>query len=92
MYIDSTHLFEVVISSILFSNNLRPSGAIAPRLSNTFLDVPLILIEVQIEGQKLDDKQLVEWDIVTDIVVPDTDIYIDDAKKVFQGEGRIPEL
>jgi hypothetical protein len=60
MYIGSIHLLEVVISSILFSSNLRPSGARAPRLSNTFLDVPLILIEVQIQGQKLDDKQLVE--------------------------------
>ena len=83
MYIGFAHLFEVVISSILFSNDLRPSGGIAPRLSNTFLDVPLKLREVQIEGQKLDDKELVE----SDIVVPDTDISIDEAKKVFQGEG-----
>jgi hypothetical protein len=80
MYIGSTtHLLEEVISSILFSNDLRPSGAIASRS---------ILTEVQIEGQKLDDKELVEsdivTDIVTDIVIPDTDISIDEAKKVFQ--------
>jgi PspA-Associated protein len=40
------------------------------------------------EGQKLDDKELVE----SDIIVPDTDTSIDEAKKVFQGEGIIPEL
>jgi hypothetical protein len=45
---------------------MRPSGAIAPRLT---------LIEVQIEVQKLDDKELVESGIVTDIVIPDTYFY-----------------
>ena len=40
------------------------------------------------EGQKLEDKELVE----SDIIVPDTDISIDEAKKVFQGEGIIPEI
>jgi len=40
------------------------------------------------EGQKLNDKELVE----SEIIVPDTDISIDEAKKVFQGEGIIPEL
>ena len=40
------------------------------------------------EGQKLEDKELVE----SDIIVPDTDISIDEAKKVFQGQGVIPEI
>ena len=40
------------------------------------------------EGQKLEDKELVE----SDIIVPDTDISIDEAKKVFQGQGVILEI
>jgi hypothetical protein len=40
------------------------------------------------KGQKLEDKELVE----SDIIVPDTDISIDEAKKVFQGQGVIPEI
>ena len=47
-----------------------------------------IVQTITLEGQKLDDKKLVE----SDIIVPDTDISIDEAKKVFQGEGIIPEL
>jgi hypothetical protein len=40
------------------------------------------------KGQKLEDKELVE----SDIIVPDTDIPIDEAKKVFQGQGVILEI
>jgi hypothetical protein len=40
------------------------------------------------KGRKLEDKELVE----SDIIVPDTDISIDEAKKVFQGQGVIPEI
>jgi hypothetical protein len=40
------------------------------------------------KGQKLDDKELVE----SDVIVPDSDISLEDAKKVFKGEGIIPDL
>jgi hypothetical protein len=40
------------------------------------------------EGQKLDDKEIVE----SDIIVPDSVISVNEAKKVFQGEGIIPDL
>jgi hypothetical protein len=43
---------------------------------------------IKSKGQKLEDKELIE----SDIIVPDTDISIDEAKKVFQGEGIIPEI
>jgi len=43
---------------------------------------------IKSKGQKLEDKELVE----SDIIVPDTDISLDEAKKVFQGEGIIPEI
>ncbi len=43
---------------------------------------------IKSKGQRLEDKELVE----SDIIVPDTDISIDEAKKVFQGEGIIPEI
>ncbi len=39
------------------------------------------------EGQRLDDKEIVE----SHIIVPDSDISIDEAKKVFKGEGIIPD-
>jgi hypothetical protein len=39
------------------------------------------------KGQRLDDKEIVE----SDIIVPDSDISIDEAKKVFKGEGIIPD-
>ena len=47
-----------------------------------------IVQTIKSEGKKLEDKELVE----SDIIVPDTDISIDEAKKVFQGEGIIPEI
>jgi hypothetical protein len=47
-----------------------------------------IVQTIKSEGQKLEDKELVE----SDIIVPDTDISIDKAKKVFKGEGIIPEI
>ena len=47
-----------------------------------------IVQTITLEGQKLDDKELIE----SDIIVPDIDISIDQAKRVFQGEGIIPEL
>jgi hypothetical protein len=47
-----------------------------------------IVQTITLEGQKLDDKELIE----SDIIVPDTDISIDQARRVFQGEGIIPEL
>ena len=47
-----------------------------------------IVQTIKSKGQKLQDKELVE----SDIIVPDTDISIDEAKKVFQGEGIIPEI
>ena len=40
------------------------------------------------KGQKLDDKELVE----SDVIVPDSDISLEEAKKVFKGEGIIPDL
>jgi hypothetical protein len=43
---------------------------------------------IKSKSQKLEDKELIE----SDIIVPDTDISIDEAKKVFQGEGIIPEI
>jgi hypothetical protein len=43
---------------------------------------------IRSKGQKLEDKELIE----SDIIIPDTDISIDEAKKVFQGEGIIPEI
>ena len=43
---------------------------------------------IKSKGQKLEDKELIE----SDIVVPDRDISIDEAKKVFQGKGIIPEI
>ena len=39
------------------------------------------------KGQRLDDKEIVE----SDIIVPDSDISINEAKKVFEGEGIIPD-
>ncbi|MBD0359285.1 MAG: hypothetical protein ICV56_01050 [Nitrososphaeraceae archaeon] len=39
------------------------------------------------KGQRLDDKEIVE----SDIIIPDSDISIDEAKKVFEGEGIIPD-
>jgi hypothetical protein len=39
------------------------------------------------KGQRLDDKEIVE----SDIIVPDSDISIDEAKKVFKGDGIIPD-
>ena len=39
------------------------------------------------KGQRLADKEIVE----SDIIVPDSDISIDEAKKVFKGEGIIPD-
>jgi hypothetical protein len=39
------------------------------------------------KGQRLDDKELVE----SNIIVPDSDISLDEAKKVFKGEGIIPD-
>ena len=47
-----------------------------------------IVQTIKSKGQKLEDKELVE----SDIIVPGTDISIDEAKKVFQGEGIIPEI
>jgi hypothetical protein len=47
-----------------------------------------IVQTIKSKGQKLQDKELIE----SDIIVPDTDISIDEAKKVFQGEGIIPEI
>ena len=43
---------------------------------------------IKSKGHKLEDKELIE----SDIIVPDTDISIDEAKKVFHGEGIIPEI
>ncbi|MDQ3840774.1 MAG: hypothetical protein M3297_16090 [Thermoproteota archaeon] len=43
---------------------------------------------IKSKGRKLGDKEIIE----SDIIVPDTDISIDEAKKVFQGEGIIPEI
>ena len=40
------------------------------------------------KGQKLDDKELLE----SDVIVPDSDISLEEAKKVFKGEGIIPDL
>lgn len=40
------------------------------------------------KGQRLDDKELVE----SDVIVPDSDISLEEAKKVFRGEGIIPDL
>jgi hypothetical protein len=40
------------------------------------------------KGQRLDDKELVE----SDIIVPDSDISLDEAKQVFKGEGIIPDF
>ena len=39
------------------------------------------------KGQRLDDKEIVE----SDIIVPDSEISINEAKKVFEGEGIIPD-
>jgi hypothetical protein len=47
-----------------------------------------IIQTITTEGQKLEDKELVE----SDIIVPDTDVSFEEAKKVFQGEGIIPEI
>jgi hypothetical protein len=47
-----------------------------------------IVQTIKSEGQKLEDKELIE----SDIIVPDTDISIDEAKKVFQGQGVILEI
>jgi len=47
-----------------------------------------IVQTIKSKSQKLEDKELIE----SDIIVPDTDISIDEAKKVFQGEGIIPEI
>ena len=40
------------------------------------------------KGHRLDDKELVE----SDIIVPDSDNSLEEAKKVFKGEGIIPDL
>ena len=39
------------------------------------------------KGQRLDDKEIVE----SDIIIPDSDISINEAKKVFEGEGIITD-
>lgn len=40
------------------------------------------------KGQKLNDRELIE----SDIIVPDADISLDEARKVFKGEGIISEV
>jgi hypothetical protein len=47
-----------------------------------------IVQTIKSKGEKLEDKELIE----SDIIVPDRDISIDEAKKVFQGEEIIPEI
>lgn len=39
------------------------------------------------EGTQLDDKEIVE----SDIIIPSEDISIDEAKKIFRGEGIIKD-
>ena len=40
------------------------------------------------EGSELDDKEIVQ----SHIMIPNSDISIDDAKKIFKGEGIITEI
>jgi hypothetical protein len=39
------------------------------------------------EGKPLDDKEIVQ----SDIIVPSADLSVDEAKNMFKGEGIIPE-
>ncbi len=39
------------------------------------------------KGQPLDDKEIVQ----SDIILPSADISIEEARKLFTGEGVIPE-
>jgi hypothetical protein len=43
---------------------------------------------VTVEGKHLDDKEITQ----SNIIVPDPDISIEQAKKIFKDEGIIPEI
>ena len=42
---------------------------------------------ITMDGKRLDDTDIVQ----SDIIVPDHDISIEEARKIFKGEGIIPE-
>ena len=42
---------------------------------------------VESNGQPLDPKEIIQ----SDIILPSTDLSIDEAKRLFKGEGVIPE-
>ena len=39
------------------------------------------------EGKPLDDKEIIQ----SDIIIPSSDLSVDEAKNMFKGEGIIPE-
>jgi hypothetical protein len=43
---------------------------------------------ITVEGKRLDDKEIKQ----SNIIVPDPDISIEQAKKIFKDEGIIPEI
>jgi hypothetical protein len=40
------------------------------------------------EGKPLDDREIVS----SDIIIPSTDLSLEEAKKIFKGEGIVPEI
>jgi hypothetical protein len=43
---------------------------------------------VETKGKRLDPKEIIQ----SDIILPSTDLSVDEAKKLFRGEGVIPEI
>jgi hypothetical protein len=43
---------------------------------------------VETRGKRLDPKEIIQ----SDIILPSTDLSVDEAKKLFRGEGVIPEI
>jgi hypothetical protein len=43
---------------------------------------------VETRGKRLDPKEIIQ----SDIILPSTDLSVDEAKKLFRGEGVVPEI
>jgi hypothetical protein len=43
---------------------------------------------VETKGKRLDPKEIIQ----SDIILPSTDLSVDEAKKLFRGEGVVPEI
>ncbi|MDQ3972385.1 MAG: hypothetical protein M3219_03055, partial [Thermoproteota archaeon] len=43
---------------------------------------------VETKGKRLNPKEIIQ----SDIILPSTDLSVDEAKKLFRGEGVVPEI